>query len=268
MINIVAVMCVAGDPIYFKFASHSIPSFLRNNVNTDLRIFTDKPDKIKQYLHLSDRLGIVDIGDYFKSHPEEVERFRRKGRTYSSTQSHLENYGYVFRDVFPAAMPPMAEETLKNKGYTHIFKIDSESYFAGGNMMSMVRKEIENMPHIEVFLVERKHPAMQHYGGGVPGSGFTLWRIGSRFIPEYQRSFEGSQQMTILAMRFSGRVFVSILKRPGYHLVRPFWKAKQVSKEFTKEMASTFLPAYFHLHGKIASESYNKLEEWFGGNPK
>ncbi len=266
MIKIVAVMCVVGDPMYFKFASHSIPSFLRNNINTDLRVFTDKPEEIKQYLQLSDKIGIVDIEDYFESHPKEVEKFKSKGRTYlpDVLQNHKKAYGYIFRDVYPATMPLMAEELLRNDGYTHILKIDSESYFAGGNMMAMVEKEVESASHIEVFLVERKHPAMAHYGGGVPGSGFTLWRTLSRFTSEYYRTFDGSQQVTILAMRFSGRVFIEILTRPGYHFVRPFWKARETGKEFTKEMASQFLPAYFHLHGKIALEGYEKLEEWFG----
>lgn len=270
MIKIVAVMCVVGDPMYFKFASYSIPSFLRNNINTDLRVFTDKPEEIKKYLQLSDKIGIVDIEDYFKSHPKEVEKFKSKGRTYlpDVVQNHKKAYGYVFRDVYPATMPLMAEELLRGKGYTHILKIDSESYFAGGDMMKMVIEEIERTLSADVFLVERRHPAMAHYGGGVPGSGFTLWRISSIFIPEYYRTFDGSQQVTILAMRFNRNIRTRILRRPGYHFVRPFWKARETGKEFTKEMASQFLPAYFHLHGKIALEGYAKLEEWFGENSK
>lgn len=264
MIKIVAAMCVVGDSVYFKFASHSIPSFLRNNTDTDLCVFTDKPAEIEQYLSLSDRLKIVRIKDYFDNHPEDIEKFKNKGRTEEAMQSHKERYGYAFRDVFPAAMPPMADEALKNKGYTHILKIDSESYFAGGNMMALVKAEVESMPHVEVFLVERKHPAMEHYGGGAPGSGFTLWRIGSRFIPEYRRSFTGSQQVTILNMRFSQKVSVKILRRPGYHLVRPFWKAESTGKEFTKKMAEAFLPAYIHLYGMHALRHYKMLEEWFG----
>jgi len=265
MVKIVAVMCVVGDPAYFKFASYSIPSFLRNNPDTDFRVFTDKPKKIEQYMYLSDRLCIFDIKDYFDNHPEDVDKFRRKGRTEEDMQRHKEVYGYMFHDVFPAAMPPMAEEALKDKGYTHILKIDSESYFAGGNIMAMVREEVERKSDVELFLVERRHLAMEHYGGGAPGSGFTLWRIGSRFIPEYKRIFDGSQQMTILAMRFNHNVIVNILKRPGYHLVRPFWKAETTGKEFTKKMAEAFLPVYIHLYGKNALRYYKTLEEWFGG---
>ena len=264
MIKIAVAMCVVGDPVYFKFALYSIPSFLRNNIDTDLRIFTDKPDEIKQYLHLSDRLGIVDIKDYFDNHPEDVEKFKHKGRTEEDMRRHKARYGYEFRDVFPAAMPPMADESLKDKSYTHILKIDSESYFAGGNMMAMVKADVESMPHVEVFLVERKHPVMEHYGGGAPGSGFTLWRIGSRFIPEYRESFTGSQQVTILNMRFSNKVSVKILQRPGYHLVRPFWKAESTGKEFTKKMAEAFLPSYMHLYGMHALRYYKTLEGWFG----
>lgn len=264
MINIAAVMCVVGDPMFFRFASYSIPSFLRNNIDTDLRVFTDKPEKINRYLRLSDRIGIVNIKDYFGNHPENISHFRNKGRDEAAEQKHKEEYGYMFRDVYPAAMPAMAEEMLRGRGYTHILKIDSDSYFAGGNLMAMVKTEVLNNPHIEVFLVERRHPLMHHYGGGVPGSGFTLWRVGSGFVPEYIRSFSGSQQVTILAMRFSHKVVVKILTQPRYHFVRPFWKAKLTGKEFTKETALQFLPAYFHMHGQIALEGLAKMEEWFG----
>lgn len=264
MTKIAAAMCVVGDPVYFKFASYSIPSFLRNNIDTDLRVFTDNPKEIERYLPLSDRLGIVDIKDYFNNHPEDVEKFKRKGRTEEDMRRRKTDYGYAFRDVFPAAMPPMADEALKDKGYTHILKIDSESYFAGGNMMALVREEIDSMSSTEVFLVERKHPAMEHYGGGTPGSGFTLWRINGRFIAEYRRSFTGSQQVTILNMRFNQKVNVNILKRPGYHLVRPFWKAESTGREFTKQMAEAFFPVYIHLYGKKALGYYKILEGWFG----
>ena len=165
-------------------------------------------------------------------------------------------------------MPLMAESVLKGKGYDYILKVDSDGYFAGGDMMAMVKADILSHPSIEIFMVERKHPLMAHYGGGIPGSGFTLWRIGSRFISEYRQNFTGSQQVTILNMRFSRNIFVKTLKRPGYHFVRPFWKAKTVGGEFTKEIASQFLPAYFHLHGQIALEAYEKLEGWFGENSK
>jgi len=268
MINIVVAMCVAGDPMFFEFASHSIPSFLRNNPDTDLRIFTDKPNKVERYLSLSNRIGIINIKSYFDNHPEDVDKFRRKGRTEEIMREHVERYGFMFDDVYPASMPAMADEALRGKGYTHILKIDSESYFAGGNIMAMVRKEVESRPHVEVFLVERKHPAMEHYGGGVPGSGFTLWRIGSRFIPEYCAKFDGSQQMTILAMRFNPKVHVHILQRPGYHLVRPFAKAEATGKVFTREMMEEFLPAYIHLFGKNALRYYKTLEEWFGEDAK
>ena len=58
MIEIATVMCVAGDPVFFKFASYSIPSFLRNNTSTDLHIFTDRPKEIEKYCNLSKRLKI------------------------------------------------------------------------------------------------------------------------------------------------------------------------------------------------------------------
>lgn len=268
MANIVAAMCVAGDPMFFKFASYSIPSFLRNNTSTDLHVFTDRPEKIEKYQRLSAKLTINDINKYFDENKKLVEQFKSKGRTRKILRNRLENYGFNFEDTFPVIMPIMAESVLKGKGYDYILKVDSDGYFAGGDMMAMVNADILNCPFSALFLVERKHPLMAHYSGGIPGSGFTLWKIGSRFISEYMQNFASSQQVTILNMRWSRNIFVKILKRPGYHFVRPFWKAKTVGGEFTKEIASQFLPAYFHLHGQIALEAYEKLEEWFGENSK
>ena len=264
MIRIVAAMCVAGDSMFFRFASYSIPSFLRNNASTDLHVFTDNPERIEKYQRLSDRLVINDLHKYFDENKELVETFRSKGRTREILRSRRETYGFNFEDIFPVIMPLMADDTLKGKGYDYILKVDSDGYFAGGDMMAMVKADISNYSYAEVFLVERKHTLMAHYGGGMPGSGFTLWRVGSRFIPEYIRSFTGSQQVTILNMRCSQNISLKTLCRPGYHFVRPFWKAKETGNEFTKEIASQFLPAYFHLHGQIALEGYEKLEEWFG----
>jgi len=264
MSGIAVAMCVAGDPMFFKFASYSIPSFLRNNVSADLHVFTDKSEEIGKYRSLSKRLNIIDLRGYFKKNQDLVEKFKTKGRSEKVLQSRNIRYGFDFKDIYPMIMPPMAEATLRGKGYTYILKIDSDSYFAGGDMVAMVRTDIERYSFADAFLVERRHPAMTHYGGGVPGSGFMLWRIGSRFIHEYINSFEGSQQLTVLNLRWSRDLHIKNLTQPGYHFVRPFEKAEQTAVAFTKEQASKFLPAYFHLHGKDALKNMRKLEEWFG----
>lgn len=266
MIEIATVMCVAGDPVFFKFASYSIPSFLRNNTSTDLHIFTDRPKEIEKYCNLSKRLNIIDFGDYFKKNQDLVEKFKIKGRSEEKLQLRNERYGYEFRDIYPMIMPPMAETMLQGKGHTHILKVDDDSYFAGGDLMALVKSDIKQHISADAFLVERRHPAMTQYGGGVPGSGFTLWRTGGRFIHEYINSFEGSQQLTILNLRWNRSLHIKNLTRPGYHFVRPFEKAGQTAVAFTKEQASKFLPAYFHLHGKDALKNMRKLEEWFGGD--
>lgn len=268
MAKIAAAMCVMGDPVYFKFASYSIPSFLRNNTQTDLYVITDTPEKVEKYQPLSERLAIKDMREYLNENEEMIKEFEGKCRSREALKSRNERYGYEFRDIFPVIMPLMVEDVLKGKDYSHVLKIDSEGYFAGGDMMALVRDDVERASTADFFLVERKHPLMEHYGGGMPGSGFTLWRIKGRFIAEYIRSFTGGQQLTILNMRSSPRVNVKILTRPGYHLVRPFAKAEATGKVFTKEMAEAFLPAYIHLFGKNALRHYKTLEEWFGEESK
>ncbi len=133
-------------------------------------------------------------------------------------------------------------------------------------MMALVRTDIDQYDFADVFLVERRHPLMAQYGGGMPGSGFTLWRIGSQFISEYIKWLKSSQQVTILNLRQGHGFHIKILARPGYHFVRPFEKAGVTGVEFTKKEASQFLPAYFHLHGKTALANVIKLDEWFGEN--
>ena len=107
MINIAAVMCIAGDPMFFKFASYSIPSFLRNNTSTDLHVFTDRPEMIEKYQRLSERLTINNLNKYFDENKELVEKFKSKGRTREILRTRLENYGFNFEEVFPVMMPIM-----------------------------------------------------------------------------------------------------------------------------------------------------------------
>ena len=264
MTDIVAVMCVAGDPMFFKFASYSIPSFLRNNSSTVLCVFTDRPEEIAKYRNISKKLGVIDLKDYFEASQGLMKRFKSHGRSEEALKMRNEKYGFAYKDIYPMIMPPMAEATLRGKGYTHILKVDSDAYFAGGDMMALVKADVEKYDFADMFLVERRHPAMTIYGKGMPGSGFTLWRIGSKFIDEYVRSFNESQQVTVLNLRFGHGFYTKVLERPGYHVVRPFIKAEQSGMPFTKGVASQFLPAYFHLYGKNALKNMKTLDEWFG----
>jgi len=264
MMEITAVMCIAGDSMFFKYASYSIPSFLRNNPSTDFFAFTDKPEKLEKHKAVSSKFNIVDIRTYRESRRVLVQALKSKGRSEETLQKHADFYGYRFEDIYPIIMPPMAEETLKSKGYSYILKVDSDSYFASGDMMALVRKDVIANRHAELFLVERKHPDMK--SKTAPGSGFTLWKIGSWFIPEYIKQFHGSQQLTIQQLRNKFRSRTKTLQRPGYHFVHPFRHASNMGREFTKEMALRFAPAYFHLYGPTAIESMEKLEKWFGGN--
>ena len=108
MMEIAVVMCVAGDPMFFKYASYSIPSFLRNNPSTDFFAFTDKPKKMERYKAISARFNIVDIRTYRENHQSLVQALRIKGRGDEALQRHADFYGYRFEDIYPIIMPPMA----------------------------------------------------------------------------------------------------------------------------------------------------------------
>ena len=261
MRDIAVVMSVAGNGAYFEFASYSIPSFLRNNKSTDLFVFTDDMSRVERIAGAdTGRLCIIDILGFFKKYEELVRNLEASGVTDEQMSDRTKRYGFLHHHIFVSALLPFAEYHLQeDERYSHILKIDCDSYFAGGDMMELVREDVLSSEDCELFLVERRHPLMEFYSGGKPGVGFTLWRKGSRFIPQYIGQFNGTEQVTILNLYRKKAVKTRILTRPGHHFVRPFWKNKDV----TKEMLEEFLPTYFHLHGIHGRENVKKLEEWF-----
>lgn len=265
MIELAVVVSVMGDDTYFKMASISIPSFLNNNTSADLFIFTDNIDRINKLKNISsDRIHIVNMPERFKEHKHMIKDVIRKGTSEKDMREMAVRRGYFYRQIFVTSLIPIAEDFFKDKKYSHILKIDVDSYFAGGDMILMVKEEIRKVPGFDLYLVNRTHDLMCHYGGGMPGSGFTLWRKRSNFVPIYLEQFAKTAQVTILSMRGKRLVRTMILNRPGYHFVYPFEKARRTNREFTKEIASGFLPAYFHLFGDTALENMKKMEEWFG----
>lgn len=265
MNEIATVVSIMGDDTYFKMASMSIASFLKNNTLADLFIFTDNVDRINKLKNISpSRVHIVDMLERFKEYESMIKDLNKKGLNEEDVKYHTECFGYFHNQIFVASLVPITEDFFKNKKYSHILKIDVDSYFAGGDMMLMVKEEIRKAPGFDLYLVARKHDLMCHYGGGAPGTGFTLWRKGSNFATRYLEQFAGNFQNTILMLRSKKLVRIRILGRPGYHFVYPFEKAKRTNSVFTKEIASEFLPAYFHLHGNTALENIKKLDDWFG----
>jgi len=266
MSEIATIVSIMGDDVYFKMASTSIPSFLKNNASADLFIFTDNIGRANKLKDISlGRVHIIDMPERFKEYENMIKDLTKKGVSEEVMKKHAEDFGYFHNQIFVAPLVPIAEDFLKDKKYSHILKIDVDSYFAGDDMMLMVKEEIRKAPGFDLYLVARKHDLMCHYGGGAPGTGFALWRKGSNFATRYLERFAGNFQNTILILRDKGLVRIKILHRPGYHFVYPFEKAKRTNRVFTKEIASEFLPAYFHLHGIDALENMKKLDGWFGG---
>ena len=264
MSEIATVVSIMGDEAYFKMASVSISSFLKNNASADLFIFTDNVGRVNELKNISpNRVHVVDMIEQFKKHQETIKDFIKKGCSEEDMRKHAERYGHFHRQIFITMIVPVAEDFFKDKKYTHILKIDVDSYFAGGDMMMMVREEIRRAPEFDLYLVTRTHDLMCRYGGGAPGTGFTLWRKGSSFAPRYIEQFGGSFQNTILMIRKKRLVRLKMLDRPGYHFVYPFARAKNTNREFTKEIASEFLPAYFHLSGNVVFEELEIMKEWF-----
>lgn len=254
MIELAVIVSIAGDEIYFKFASISIPSFLRNCHSVDLFVFTDRPEEIERLGNTSnDRFNVIDLNKQFNQHDKLISQFRAKIVPIDS----------LHKNIFVSPLLPIAEEFLKNKKYNHILKIDCDSYFAGGDVMQLVKEDIHRNSGYELYLIERTHELMSYYDKNKPGTGFVLWKKGGEFINKYINNFGHHFQPSILNMVYSGKIKTKILDRPGYHFVYPFLKAERVGKEFTKEIASQFLPAYFHLNSKNAYKNMEIMKKWF-----
>jgi len=265
MNEIATIVSVMGDDAYFKMASISLRSFLKNNVSADLFIFTDNFDRVDKLKNVSPgRVHIVDMPERFKRHKDVINDLIKRGTSEEDMKIHAEGFGYFHNHLFASSLVPIAEDYLKDRKYSHILKIDVDSYFAGGDMMVLVKEEIRSAPGFDLYLVARQHDLMCPYGGGAPGTGFTLWRKGSNFAVRYLERFTGNFQNTILRMRGKGLLHIKILDRPGYHFVYPFKNARETNREFTKEIASEFLPAYFHLSGRDALENMKIMDKWFG----
>jgi len=73
MSGIATIVSIMGDDAYFKMATVSIASFLKNNVSADLFIFTDNIDRINKLKNISpDRVHIVDMLKQFKEHEDMI----------------------------------------------------------------------------------------------------------------------------------------------------------------------------------------------------
>lgn len=265
MNEIATIVSVMGDETYFKMASISLRSFLRNNISANLFIFTDDIGRMSKLKNLGlDRVHVIDMSERFRENESIIKDLTEKGPSKEDMKNHNECFDYIHNPIFIAPLVPIAEDFLRNKKYSHILKVDVDSYFAGGDMMLMVKEEIRRDSGFDLYLIARTHDLMCRYGGGAPGTGFALWRKGSNFATRYLERFAGNFQNTILMLRSKRLLRIKILNRPGYHFVYPFEKAKRTDKVFTKEIASEFLPAYFHLHGIDALENMKKLDGWFG----
>ena len=265
MINIATIVCVMGDEAYFKMASVSIPCFLKNNTSANLFVFTDDVDRMNKLRNtITDEFHVVDMLKLHRGHESIVKDLLKKGCSEEFAKKHAERYGHFHKQIFVTSLIPIVEDFFKSKEYSHILKIDVDSYFAGGDMMLLVKKEIQKFPEFDLFLVERTHDLMCLYGGGQPGTGFVLWKKGSNFASRYIERFTDGFQRTILMLKNEHLVHTKILTRPGYHFVYPFTRANVMNREFTKEIASEFLPAYFHLSRHVIFEHMETMRGWFG----
>lgn len=254
--KIAVVMSVAGDSMYFKLATKSIPSFLRNNT-ADLYVFTDNMLRIEKLRNaMTGRLHIVDYNRLFWDNRRIIKKLEQEGLPAEAFESRTQKIGHVHNHILVSALPPLAEKYLTEMDYDFILKIDADSFFAGGDMLLELRSDLLKTPDCDLYLVARTAPKIRD-----PGTGFVLWRKGGPFVKTYLQFFSRYRkfQPAIQAVARKGIVKTHILKRPGYHFICPF-----NIKGMTKERLRKELPAYFHLAERHALERIRTLEGWFG----
>jgi hypothetical protein len=259
-VKIATVLSVCGHAKYFEYASYSIPSFIKSNPNHDLFVFTTNIDYFKEWDFFS-QATFINFEKALKNVPKVViEHIERE------TLGQMKSFVYQDRrhtHYYVSMLMPVAHEYLKYKSeYTHILKIDCDSYFVGA-MMNMVTAEVAAVDY-PLYLVERKHEQMlvRHRSEGFEvGVGFTLWRKHSSFMNAYVNNFEIDEQRTISGKLYAKKCMpVKILQRPGYHFVYPFKR----NPRFDKRLADRFIPAYFHLTGTKIVEHQKLFKKWYG----
>jgi len=256
-IRFAVVMVVAGHKKYFEYAKFCISSFARHCPLTPLGVFTDKPKEMKKAYKKFKTIEIYDINAF--DDVKEVGILKKNSRP---AQAYL---GYVHDHKLIASLFPMAEAVYKDRSkITHLIKIDCDGYFAGGNLMTLLKRDLINDPDYDLYLVARTDERMSLQRTRTPGVGFTVWKKGGRFLPNYVKRFGGCEQDTIMNMM--KEIPTKVLPRPGYHFVFPFSKKsmKKVIDKFgpyTRKELVKYLPAYFHVH---YYPSMDQMEEWFG----
>jgi ribosomal protein L13E len=257
---IATVMSVCGHKKYFEYAKYSIDSFQHSNPGYSLFVFTTNKSYFNDCIFSSD-VHFINFEEMLKRVPKAVVQHIEK-----ETLAQMKDFIYQDRrhtHYYVSMLMPMAHTYLKDISlYTHILKIDCDSYFVG-RMMDMVLKEIEVVDY-PLYLVERQneHMLVRHNTEGFKvGVGFTLWKKESSFMNAYINNFEVDEQRTISGKLYEKRCIpVKILQRPGYHFVYPFKK----NPRFDKRLANRFVPAYFHLTGTNIVEHQKLLTKWYG----
>jgi len=203
----------------------------------------------------SERIVIVKLQDYrdraiaaVRVENKDFEVFDYEGdgdhdRVYSSLKPVIMDL--VIQDMMPDA--------------THILSLDADALFSG-NILRKVKIEL-NKPEQkdkDIYMVAREDPRMLRPKKCTPGSGFTLWRRDSKFIPLFKKHFVGKlgkfkgggSQSLINHIR--RKLKGVVLQDPLLHFVSPDLNNKHFSDIQIKELK----PAYIHLHGK---DSYSRL---------
>jgi hypothetical protein len=246
------VMSVCGDESYFKMAEYSISSFLDNNPDNELHVFSDRPDKLT---HISEKANFYDVREVEEAMDEEKKRWCKTIRERIKVQN-FDNHGKMHFHETVALLPVYADVVGCNR---YILKIDADSYFRGD-----ITRNIPYNATWECLLVSRPNNGLQKpYGQELPGVGFMLWKRKGEFLKAYIDHFNGNEQETVLVeLLINRKLPMGVWDYWPAHWVYPNTWLKE---RFTKELVDKYSPTYIHVGGTAAEQlgALEQLKGWY-----
>jgi len=250
MKNSVAPVMIVCKKRYSKMALIAIETYLKYH-KAVLNVIVDATgyNALSGISHKS--LNIIKLGNYRKEAMKSVGYSDYKVFKYDADGYHDRAYSSLKPLIMDTAISDVAPTSK------YVLSLDADGLFTG-NILTKVQTELEKVHHkFDLYMVERTDPRMMLVRDKKPGSGFTLWKRQSDFIPLFKKGFKelftkyngGSQELIKQLML---KIPSMVLQNPLLHFVSPDEKNPKITdKEILK-----LQPAYIHLHGK---DSYNRL---------
>lgn len=246
----IAPILIACKERYAKLATVAIETYLKYH-NTPLYVVVDATGEKLLSGFVSENLCLVSV----KKYREEVIESVNMKNFYVFRYDKDGDHDRVYSSLKPLIMNKVIADLAPQSRY--ILSLDADALFSG-NILDKVALELNKIKHkYDLYMVLRRDRRMLQTKGKSPGSGFTLWKKESVFIPFFLKRYNevdagrkgGSQNLTN-AIR--GKMPSMLFTDPLLHMVSPDLRNPRLTDQEILKMK----PAYIHLHGE---NSYKRL---------